>query len=129
METPKTLQAAIQHFSDYENCRKFMVAVRWLEEIVRCPRYLLRGTVTSDQVSGVDMRLDDTSHGKVAGADLHQEGGKIIGKCIDTGPILVVLDRQGHIERAGPSQCDDLFVRKACVIVKLRGALLHSLWV
>jgi transposase-like protein len=38
METPKTLQAAIQHFSDYENCRKFMVAVRWLDEIVRCPR-------------------------------------------------------------------------------------------
>ena len=38
METPKTLQAAIQHFSDYENCRKFMVAVRWLDEIIRCPR-------------------------------------------------------------------------------------------
>src|SRR6266852_7432617 len=37
METPKTLQAAIQHFSDYENCRKFMIAVRWLDEIVRCP--------------------------------------------------------------------------------------------
>jgi hypothetical protein len=38
METPKTLQAAIQHFSDYDNCRKFMVAVRWLDEVVRCPR-------------------------------------------------------------------------------------------
>ena len=38
METPKTLQAAIQHFGDYENCRKFMVAVRWLDEIIRCPR-------------------------------------------------------------------------------------------
>src|SRR6266566_1118271 len=38
METPKTLQAAIQHFGDYENCRKFMVAVRWLDETVRCPR-------------------------------------------------------------------------------------------
>src|SRR6266704_7028706 len=37
METPKTLQAAIQHFSDYENCRKFMIAVRWLDEVVRCP--------------------------------------------------------------------------------------------
>jgi transposase-like protein len=37
METPKTLQAAIQHFSDYDNCRKFMIAVRWLDEIVRCP--------------------------------------------------------------------------------------------
>lgn len=38
METPKTLQSAIQFFSDYENCRKFMVAVRWLDEVVRCPR-------------------------------------------------------------------------------------------
>lgn len=37
METPKTLQAAIQFFSDFENCRKFMIAVRWLDEIVRCP--------------------------------------------------------------------------------------------
>src|SRR5271169_2565037 len=38
METPKTLQTTIQFFSDYENCRKFMVAVRWLDEVVRCPR-------------------------------------------------------------------------------------------
>src|ERR1700681_4447189 len=38
METPTTLQAAIQHFSDYDNCRKFMIGVRWLDEIVRCPR-------------------------------------------------------------------------------------------
>jgi len=38
METPKTLQEAIQFFGNYENCRKFMVAVRWLDEIVRCPR-------------------------------------------------------------------------------------------
>jgi len=37
METPKTLQAAIQFFSDYDNCRKFMIAVRWLDEKVRCP--------------------------------------------------------------------------------------------
>ncbi len=37
METPKTLQAAIQHFSDYDNCRKFMISVRWLDEVVRCP--------------------------------------------------------------------------------------------
>jgi len=38
METPKTLQQTIQFFGDYENCRKFMVAVRWLDEKVRCPR-------------------------------------------------------------------------------------------
>jgi transposase-like protein len=37
MEAPTTLQAAIQHFSDYDNCREFMIAVRWLDGKVRCP--------------------------------------------------------------------------------------------
>jgi transposase-like protein len=37
METPQTLQEAIQHFTDFDNCRKFMVAVRWLDGKVRCP--------------------------------------------------------------------------------------------
>src|SRR6185437_7267441 len=34
---PKTLQQAIQFFSDYDNCREFMVSVRWLDGKVRCP--------------------------------------------------------------------------------------------
>src|SRR5271166_3729032 len=38
MESPKTLQDAILFFSDPENCRKFMVAVRWPDGIVLCPR-------------------------------------------------------------------------------------------
>src|ERR1017187_1675349 len=38
MDSPKTLLEAIQYFSDAENCRKFMVAVRWSDGIVRCPR-------------------------------------------------------------------------------------------
>src|SRR6202521_4802085 len=38
METPKTLQQTIQFFGDYENCRKFMIFVRWPDEKVRCPR-------------------------------------------------------------------------------------------
>ena len=37
METPKTLLEAINFFSDAENCRKFMIAVRWSDGIVRCP--------------------------------------------------------------------------------------------
>src|SRR5438105_15220521 len=37
MESPKTLQQAIQFFSDFENCRQFMIAVRWLDGKVRCP--------------------------------------------------------------------------------------------
>src|ERR1019366_9768633 len=38
METPTTLQEAIQYFTDFENCRKFMVAIRWLDGKVRCPK-------------------------------------------------------------------------------------------
>jgi transposase-like protein len=37
MEAPKTLQQAIQFFSDFENCRQFMISVRWEDGIVRCP--------------------------------------------------------------------------------------------
>jgi transposase-like protein len=37
MEAPKTLLEAIQYFSDAENCRQFMIAVRWADGIVRCP--------------------------------------------------------------------------------------------
>jgi transposase-like protein len=38
MKAPQTLQQAIQHFSDYENCRQFMIAMRWPDGKVRCPR-------------------------------------------------------------------------------------------
>jgi transposase-like protein len=38
MSSPKTLIEAIQYFSDAENCREFMVAVRWTDKVVRCPR-------------------------------------------------------------------------------------------
>lgn len=37
MATPKTLQQAIQHFADFDNCRDFMIAVRWADGKVRCP--------------------------------------------------------------------------------------------
>lgn len=37
MEGPKTLQQAIRFFSDYENCRQFMISVRWPDGKVRCP--------------------------------------------------------------------------------------------
>src|ERR1035441_3977027 len=33
----KTLQQAIVHFSDRENCRKFMVFMRWPDGVPRCP--------------------------------------------------------------------------------------------
>ena len=37
MESPKTLQEAVQIFSDFENCRQFMVFVRWPDGVVECP--------------------------------------------------------------------------------------------
>lgn len=38
MKEIKTLQQAIQHFSDYDNCREFMISVRWSDGKVRCPQ-------------------------------------------------------------------------------------------
>lgn len=37
METPKTLLEAITFFSTYENCRQFMISIRWADGVVRCP--------------------------------------------------------------------------------------------
>lgn len=37
METPKTLIGAIKFFSEYENCRQFMIAIRWADGVVLCP--------------------------------------------------------------------------------------------
>src|SRR5580698_7802741 len=37
MKPPKTLQQAIQFFTDPENCRAFMIAIRWDDGLVRCP--------------------------------------------------------------------------------------------
>jgi hypothetical protein len=37
METPKTLQKAIIHFSNVANCNAFMMAMRWPDGLVRCP--------------------------------------------------------------------------------------------
>jgi transposase-like protein len=38
MKQPKTLQQATAHFSDIENCRQFMVELRWPDGKVTCPR-------------------------------------------------------------------------------------------
>src|SRR5271169_3314576 len=37
MDSPKTLQQAIQVFSDFDNCREFMAFLRWPDGVVRCP--------------------------------------------------------------------------------------------
>jgi len=38
MEAPKTLQEAVIHFANPDNCREFMVKLRWPDGKVRCPR-------------------------------------------------------------------------------------------
>ena len=43
-DSPKTLLEAVKFFSDFENCRKFMVEARWPDGVVRCP------TCNSDHV-------------------------------------------------------------------------------
>jgi transposase-like protein len=37
MEKPKTLREAILYFSDYDNCRLFLAALRWNDGKVECP--------------------------------------------------------------------------------------------
>jgi transposase-like protein len=38
MDTIKTLQQAIQYFGDSENCRQFMISIRWPDGRVLCPQ-------------------------------------------------------------------------------------------
>ena len=37
MESIKTLQQAILHFSEFENCKKLMMELRWPDGVVKCP--------------------------------------------------------------------------------------------
>ena len=37
MESPRTLQEAIIYFADFENCKEFMVSLRWADGVVKCP--------------------------------------------------------------------------------------------
>jgi hypothetical protein len=37
-QEPKTVQEAIQYFSDPANVREYLIARRWPDGIVRCPR-------------------------------------------------------------------------------------------
>jgi transposase-like protein len=37
MKSPRTLQEAIIYFADYDNCREFLINLRWADGKVRCP--------------------------------------------------------------------------------------------
>ena len=49
METPKTLLEAITFFANAENCRQFMIAIRWSDGIVRCPTCGSEGVTYMDK--------------------------------------------------------------------------------
>ena len=38
MKDPRTLQEAIVYFADFENCRSFVIDLRWPDDKVRCPQ-------------------------------------------------------------------------------------------
>lgn len=38
MKSPRTLQEAVIHFSNFENCKALMVGLRWPNGTVKCPR-------------------------------------------------------------------------------------------
>jgi transposase-like protein len=38
MDAPRTLQEAIKYFSTYENCKSYMVALRWPDGKAKCPQ-------------------------------------------------------------------------------------------
>jgi transposase-like protein len=38
MKAPKTLQDAILHFAEFENCKSFVISLRWPDGVVKCPR-------------------------------------------------------------------------------------------
>ena len=38
MDAPRTLQEAILYFADYANCHAAVIAVRWPDGVVKCPR-------------------------------------------------------------------------------------------
>ena len=37
-DAPKSLQEAIVYFSDYDNCKNFLMALRWPDGKVKCPQ-------------------------------------------------------------------------------------------
>ncbi len=77
MKAPKTLLQAIQYFSDAENCRKFIISVRWMDGKVRCP------VCGSDKVAYLEksrLYYCNTKHP-------HQKFSLKVGTVIEDSPI------------------------------------------
>jgi transposase-like protein len=77
MDTPKTLQQAIQYFANDENCRQFMIAVRWSDGVVRCPH------CASDKVT----YLKNAKVYRCYGAHPRQKFSLKVGTVFEDSPI------------------------------------------
>jgi transposase-like protein len=76
-DIPKTLLEAVKFFSDYENCRQFMVEARWPDGIVRCP------TCNSDHVT----YMANTRRWKCYGKHLRAQFTLKVGTIFEDSPI------------------------------------------
>jgi len=76
-DKPKTLLHAVKFFSDYENCRKFMVKARWADGTVHCP------TCNSDHVA----YLANAKVWKCYGKHEHAKFSLKVGTIFEDSPI------------------------------------------
>lgn len=71
MKAPKTLLEAIKFFADYENCKAFMVSLRWADGKVKCP------TCGSDHVTYLEKARLFKCYGKHERAKFSLKTGTI----------------------------------------------------
>jgi transposase-like protein len=69
--TPETLQEAILFFSDYQNCHRTVIAMRWPDGVVRCP------TCDSDHVTYLEKQRRFKCYAKHAKAQFSLKVGTI----------------------------------------------------
>jgi transposase-like protein len=73
MEAPKTLQEAIIYFSDFENCKNFVVNhLRWTDGVVKCPR------CSSEKVFWIDKERVWKCYGKHDHAKFSMKTGTVM---------------------------------------------------
>jgi transposase-like protein len=71
MESPKTLQQAIIYFANHDNCRSFLIGLRWPDGKVRCPQ------CNSDHVSYLESAKLYKCYGKHSKAKFSLKVGTI----------------------------------------------------
>jgi transposase-like protein len=71
MDNVTSLLQAIRHFTDKDNCRKFMIAIRWADGVVKCP------TCGSDKVVYLEKQDRYKCYGKHPRAQFSLKVGTI----------------------------------------------------